>query len=55
MIVDVAKSSLETHHASLENKLLEELKRPQPDQNLIVAIKKKTSIKRRDIRNKHPK
>ena len=41
MIGDVAKSSLETHHASLEIKLLEELKRPQPDQNLIVAIKKK--------------
>jgi hypothetical protein len=40
MIVDVTKSSLETHHASLENKLLEELKRPQPDQKLIVAIKK---------------
>jgi hypothetical protein len=40
MIVDVAKSSLETHHASLENKLLEELKSPQPDQKLISALKK---------------
>ena len=40
MIVDEAKSSLETHHANLENKLLEELNRPQPDQNLIAIIKK---------------
>lgn len=40
MTVDEAKSSLETHHASLENKLLEERKRPQPDEKLIVALKK---------------
>lgn len=40
MIVDEAKSSLETHHASLENKLLVELNRPQPDQNLIANLKK---------------
>jgi len=40
MIVDEAKSSLETHHASLENKLLKELKRPQPDEKLITALKK---------------
>ncbi len=40
MIVDEAKSSLETNHAKLESKLLEELKRPQPDQNIVAEIKK---------------
>jgi len=40
MTVDEATSSLETHHASLENKLLEERKRPQPDEKLIAALKK---------------
>ncbi|MBK19387.1 MAG: hypothetical protein CMM52_11190 [Rhodospirillaceae bacterium] len=40
MIVDEAKSSLEMHHADLENQLIEELNRPQPDQNIIAEIKK---------------
>ena len=40
MIVDEARSSLETNHAQLEKKLLEELNRPQPDQSRVVQIKK---------------
>ncbi|MBI77936.1 MAG: hypothetical protein CMM53_09200 [Rhodospirillaceae bacterium] len=40
MIVDEVRSSLETNHAQLEKKLLEELNRPQPDQSRVVQIKK---------------
>ncbi|MBD21182.1 MAG: hypothetical protein CMM37_09110 [Rhodospirillaceae bacterium] len=44
MIVDEARSSLETNHAQLENKLLEELNRPQPDQSKVAQIKKQKLI-----------
>ena len=44
MIVDEARASLETNHAQLENKLLEELNRPQPDQSKVAQIKKQKLI-----------
>ena len=40
MIFDEAKSSLETHHAKLENTLREELNRPRPDHKTVAEIKK---------------
>ena len=41
MIFDGARSSLETHHANLENTLREELNRPRPDYKIVAEIKKR--------------
>ena len=40
MIFDEARSSLEIHHAKLENTLREELNRPRPDYKTVAEIKK---------------
>ena len=40
MIFDEARSSLEIHHANLENTLREELNRPRPDYKTVAEIKK---------------
>ncbi|MBS40440.1 MAG: hypothetical protein CMM83_01735 [Rhodospirillales bacterium] len=44
MIVDEARSSLETNHAQLEKILLEELNRLQPDQSRVSQIKKQKLV-----------
>ena len=40
MIFDEARSSLEIHHANLENTLRQELNRPRPDYKTVAEIKK---------------
>jgi len=40
MNFDEARSSLETHHAKLENTLRKELNRPRPDYKTVAEIKK---------------
>ena len=41
MIFDEARSSLEAHHANLENTLREELNRPRPDYKIVAESKKR--------------